>query len=828
MKNINKILGIILGLINLFSVISCTDEIPGNDSNMGLSDGEVSLQWVAAPMGVYSVAKENTSNSVSRAYEAKDPQETAINKLHLFVFDSSGKYLEATDNSAFQGYRFLNNNSNFVLSTKIFKDQGLASNAIVYAVANVPEDIFGPVGANGRPEMITELGDLHKFVYKLSDEQFTVNLPEDGLPMLSEQTENLSETAQNKVIAINLHSLMARIDLNFTMQPDQESDDQRYPSLMFESVSIKNFPKGAKFTSQIGDEDFDINTDDSSFGLTDLMTVRVENLTGKSFRKNEPLNNARIYMFEHSRVHKTVAEAFPETGKYPDGIDNAENATKDKELKQRYKPLFANEGSACIILHGKYTNHNGYTYSVDYTIYPGSSHIGDGQGAFTLKSNRLYRNNITVTGITVNNLGDEALLDTRVYIDEEKNPYFIEMLRERKHDCHFNVTPMDIYTDNEGQVTVEILPNENGNIPDWIRMEPMIYSPTNENGRAYAENAGEGKRKYFTVGLMDELRAKEHSTKYTTQKQNTEERIYFYIDENVPDISGMGTDENGNINYEDLPDIVPEREAKLGITYQKGLEKEYREIVIRQAGMRKVSFNKFVKGDYNQGSKDNYFYQYYCFYIEEYEEYLTHYDAKNDYDATLEGYIWGNNDQSTGLVDKDTDNWCKYLTYGWYNTIKLMQATGDEDWMTLNQAPRSAAEYCYNKNKRDEDGFVVNANWYFPTVSELEFALEKYYGTFAVFQDKWYWSSNPGIYVDWEYVFPWWKDIYVEEKLHARATKIKYENGDYTHVENDMAGKDGFQSRTEQFRIRAAYIVTSPKNSSRNIPTLNPRDSNFY
>ena len=116
-----------------------------------------------------------------------------------------------------------------------------------------------------------------------------------------------------------------------------------------------------------------------------------------------------------------------------------------------------------------------------YTIYPGGNATDD----FTIKANRQYKHNISVRGITANNHGKEALLDTRVDIDTEDNPYFIEMLREREHDAHFNVTPMDVYIYAGGTVTVEILPGGDGQIPDWIRMEPIHKAAT---------KAGDGKR----------------------------------------------------------------------------------------------------------------------------------------------------------------------------------------------------------------------------------------------------------------------------------------------------------------------------------------------
>ena len=144
-------------------------------------------------------------------------------------------------------------------------------------------------------------------------------------------------------------------------------------------------------------------------------------------------------------------------------------------------------------------------------------------------------------------------MDTRVNIDTQANPYFIEMLREREHDAHFCVTPMDIYIFEGGSVTVEIEDPDNNK---WIRMEPIYRD---------AQSAGDGKRDYFTVDLLDDLDKESDSKSYTVSypqgySGTYEERVYFYIDENVPQ-------EGITINGDD----VPAREAKLRITYTLSL-----------------------------------------------------------------------------------------------------------------------------------------------------------------------------------------------------------------------------------------------------------------
>ena len=623
MNKIRLIKNIFVSLAALLSV-SCTSELDDQATRTALREGEVSIQWLAPNMGIKHVK--------SRASDPKTAAEQQINNVHVFIFDSEGNYLYDGQN-AVQSYRYVTG-ANLVLETTMFEDQTNAGNATIVAVANVPENAFGTI-TNGRPQNITNLTNLETFVYNLSG--FTVNIPEGGLPMVGRlDNQDLSSDAANKVILIQMESLMARIDLNFTMDPYQSSDDGRNPSLLFNKVSVGNFPMGGTITPQLDDESTTVTS-----GITLLESetvVSVTDFTGRTIREGEP-QELTLYMFEHARAAKKDIT-------YPDGIDDDE--------KQRYKNERAQDDAAYITLEGTYTNHNGYAYAVTYTLYPGANAVDD----FTIKSNCQYKNNITVKGITVNNLGDEALLDTRVNIDSEQNPYFIEMLREREFDAHFNVTPMDVYIyEARGQVKIEI---ENAEQQTWIRMEPMKYSPTTTDNKAYADEAGEGKRTYFTTDLLDELNKNEYNKNYTVvnsdadNKQYYEERIYFYVDENVP--------QNGHRDGED----VEAREATLKITYiDPDGNEEPREVILRQAGMRAVYFDKFSRdgGDFASVGREAYY-----FYIEEYEEYLSHYDGKNKYDDTYEGFKWGLSGLESDLGA--SRNFYEYMSWGYIDMNK--------------------------------------------------------------------------------------------------------------------------------------------------------------
>ncbi|MBR2859408.1 MAG: DUF4906 domain-containing protein [Alistipes sp.] len=106
--------------------------------------------------------------------------------------------------------------------------------------------------------------------------------------------------------------------------------------------------------------------------------------------------------------------------------------------------------------------------------------------------------------------------------------------------------------------------------------------------------------------------------------------------------------------------------------------------------------------------------------------------------------------------------------------------------ITLAQDPKSAFAYCYNKNKRNENGEVVQIDWYLPAIDEIEDIVESAHSRFEEFQGLMYWSCqsayrNNILDLDqWEYaLFSGWGDTgkqvkgsyYTDETTRARATK---------------------------------------------------------
>ena len=198
---------IVFGLLAL-AVVACTDEADGV-SNMALREGEVALQWLAPNMGIQHVT--------TRGSDPKTAAEQEINNVHVFIFDQNGDYLKPDQtgdtSDAFQGYQYVSGGKNLVLQSSMFVQTG-ATNAIVVAVANVPEKAFGElVTGQGYPEKIRQLQDFNDFVFNLPT--FTATLPEGGLPMIGVVKDvNLSSNNGGNVVLVQMKSLMARIPIS--------------------------------------------------------------------------------------------------------------------------------------------------------------------------------------------------------------------------------------------------------------------------------------------------------------------------------------------------------------------------------------------------------------------------------------------------------------------------------------------------------------------------------------------------------------------------------------------------------------------------------------
>lgn len=813
-----------VALLGIAGLSSCRQEEPLEPSGMP-DDPMTTLTFVSDPMSFHRVT--------TRASDIKEENEKRINRLHVFFFDAEGNYLEGAyltgypDASQRGGYYSPGEGVTLLkIDRELFDNPGLAKSATVYAVANVDAAIFGrDDDGDGRPDGIRSRADLEQFVYRPASGTVSTGLPAEGMPMVGVRTLDLTGGTPENDRQVELTALMARIDV--TIQLDSEVQDGNLPAFYLMDWTARNLPTQVAFTAPDAG---------GRTGWTEAWTTQSNVSLQRTIYNRNGQISFTFYMYENIQQPEwkidpgeewanpnvdptTLTDAEREKALYPEKITDAQ--------KQRYKPYLANADAASIVLHGFYMTYNGAAYEVRYTLYLGANHTND----FSVKRNHQYKNDITIKGLTAQDSETgEYTLDARVNVEEEDNEYYIAMLRERNHDAHFCITPMDVYlfAPETADPTMEVILGEvpegsetpdPATVPDWVRLEriaaaDMAAGTVSESGfTAYAQGgshlavgtpwtAGNGKRAFFTRGMLKAGGALYGNTRTTIQ--DSRDRVYFYLDENLE---------------------LQDRSATVTMIYKEnGVEKRRRTLLLEQAHLLPVAMR-------DGGT----------LYMEQYEEYLDHYDPLDEYatDQIYDGLPWA--DLNSGLEDFEVEQ----LYETWFATPITSTAydppgqvfndgypytsfviyRSNQGVMTLNDRPRSAFEYCFNRNKRNMDGTIDmqydykswydaylevtnGSKWFLPGIRQMEDALTQYYTTFGEFQTDYYWSSSAGEREG---------GTSGQSTTRARATKVDL-NDPTGYAQSGGGGRDGWQKyayeydrggyalRTELLRIRAFRI----------------------
>lgn len=814
-----------VALLGIAGLSSCRQEEPFEPSGMP-DDPMTTLTFVSDPMSFHRVT--------TRASDIKEENEKRINRLHVFFFDAEGNYLEGAyltgypDASQRGGYYSPGEGVTLLkIDRELFDNPGLAKSATVYAVANVDAGFFGrDDDGDGRPDGIRSRADLEQFVYRPASGTVSTGLPAEGMPMVGVRTLDLTGGTPENDRQVELTALMARIDV--TIQLDSEVQDGNLPAFYLMDWTARNLPTQVAFTAPDAG---------GRTGWTEAWTTQSNVSLQRTIYNRNGQISFTFYMYENIQQPEwkidpgeewanpnvdpaTLTDAEREKALYPEGITDAQ--------KQRYKPYLAHADAASIVLHGFYMTYNGAAYEVRYTLYLGANHTND----FSVKRNHQYKNDITIKGLTAQDSETgEYTLDARVNVEEEDNEYYIAMLRERNHDAHFCITPMDVYLFAPESVnpTMEVILGEvpegsetpdPATVPDWVRLEriaaaDMAAGTVSESGfTAYAQGgshlavgtpwtAGNGKRAFFTRGLLKAGGALYGNTRTTIQ--DSRDRVYFYLDENL---------------------ALQDRSATVTMIYKEnGVEKRRRTLLIEQAHLLPVAMR-------DGGT----------LYMEQYEEYLDHYDPLDEYatDQIYDGLPWA--DLNSGLEDMWIDQLTRDAVLGQpsnsydppgqvfndgYPYTSFVIYRSNQGVMTLNDRPRSAFEYCFNRNKRNANGTVTTSyqfydrwllddfyeevtnesKWFLPGIRQMEDALTQYYTTFGEFQTDYYWSSSAGEREG---------GTSGQSTTRARATKVDLNDptgyaqsgggdGDWTRYAYEY-DRGGYALRTEVLRIRAFRI----------------------
>lgn len=806
------------------------------------SDGNV-LTFVCDPLEVHKV---------TRAADAKDDEEKRINQLYIFFFGSDGNYLKG---GYLVGYDADNKGGFYapgegVTMLKIdntkFDNPSLAESTTVYAVANLPASLFTDEDGNDEPDNFPDLTSLASYIYAPGNEFVTLGLPERGMPMVGKKVINLTSTDETEQSnrTIELKALMARVDVSIQLASD--ITDNKLPALTLVDWSARNLPTKVSFTEPAnktgeGWEDWGVEpTDPKDTGNPKDITTKLQ----RTIYNNNGQITFSFYMFENIQKPSEVWEKNAEGTNWINTSDNSVLYPSDlKEYqRQRYKPKLADEHAAAVELHGYYSTYNdngegSATYEVRYTLYLGANHTDN----FEVKRNHQYKNDITIKGLTqVGTNPEHITFDARVNVKEEGNEFYIAILRERNHDAHFCVTPMDVYlfADESKKPTMEVIlgevpdgTEEPTDIPDWVRMEricaeDMASGTVTASGfTAYPDGthlatgesfkAGNGKRAFFTTNLVTETLAE--TGKRTTILSNRD-RVYFYIDENLDD---------------------NDRDAIVTLIYKENGE----EVKRRTLKLTQVHLLPVILQD-NKGT----------IYMEQFEEYLDYYDPLEEYstEQVYTGLPWAleGTPLSSQIVEYLVKKWSGIVwEREWYDNPFLVINDGlpyssfvifrsNQGKMSLNDVPQSAVQYCYNKNKRSENGLINvsyethstvfygtvyeetanDAKWFLPGIRQMEDALTQYYSIYSEFQNYYYWSISAA---------EEWGKTDGQQRDYARATRVDLgEEGGYAqsggnrsggtpylfkgHEYGSSNGGGGYAPRTQELRIRAFRVDKEP------------------
>ena len=649
------------------------------------------------------------------------------------------------------------------------------------------------VPANGFP-MMGSLGNTLNIAGIESDGKTLILKPAknddnvDGLPLVDDKpTDNLE---------IPLKSMYAKFSFTISVKPDQEIVGNKAPRFDLLSYEVNNIPATVDSNSSTNDDNAVI----ASSG----------EVTMGSYAQGATTATFEFYLPErYLSPSKALEEVLPEAlkkGKYDKDVDDDQNGYRDEDERyhQRFKgKLIEGKNATYITINGKYTDHQEDTYDVSYNIYLGGNNVDD----FNIIRNTHYDNSVTIRGISTSD--DQSANQVGISIDHRVNvnrstPLVIGLRRESLLDAHYEVRPLRLRLVGENiptgtSATVDIL-NQDGtatNIPTWIRLE----ASGNTTNHITTDGVSKGKRMYFTTDLVTTTLADSGKSVTVNNLTGTNQTVWIYVDENTTTTS---------------------RAAIVRVTYGA----DTKDFKIVQNGLFKVTGA--------DSGRD--------YYIEQYEEYLYNYDAEDSYGQTQdEGMPWGlpgvqlSHIHNSFICNETNSDWTNYITN---NPIKYDFYIGKHDddndnsdvytkdggtlhnfagWdftkeiaensnagftkLTLDQTANSAVEYCYNRNKRQPDGTIKEEDivWYLPSADELEDFIVPAYSTFEEFQDNYYWTSQPA-YIRNAFYYEYFNgsqsnsnrvDTYVfvtyeDNKTHARATKVDYNNSKYDYVPSGL------------------------------------------
>lgn len=644
---------------------------------------------------------------------------------------------------------------------------------------NIPETGFPMIGSLG--DYVSEDGDR---TMQGGTQTFILKPQGDPtpLPTVNDQAKDL--------LTIPMKAMFAKMNFSIIVTPDQTIKDKLPPQFQITGYEVYNVPQKVDFLKTTNSESDVLSSpcEGDLMGVNDV-AVGAGTIDFSFYVPERYLTPDTDYTYPFEKEDGTIRE-------------------EDKKYMQRYKPeLVKGQNATYVKISGVYLDHQNKQFQVSYDIYLGK----DNYSNFDIERNSEYNNYITIRGISTS--ADQTDNKNTISIDHRVNitrlkPITINLRRETLLDSHFEVRPLRIRKtkgyngDVEGAipvpdkvtVTVSYPKSSQGN--NWVGIELA-------NSAISDAHLSSGKRKYFTTNLIANV--KQTIEVPITDAQQT---VWIYVDECT-----------------EVGDEV--RSAIVSITYSDGNGNTVKEdFILNQRMLFPVTFKDASGVEHKYG-------------IEYYEEYLHNYDAEDTFGQTdFEGMPWGLNGvqlshiHDSFICNETNSDWTAYITanplkYDFYigkhdddnessdthtkDGGTLHNFAGQEftkeiaensnsgiKYHTMEESAQSAVEYCYNRNKRNDNG-TVDVQWFLPSADEMEEIIIAGYSRFEEFQDKYYWTSQPAyIRNAFYYQYATGRNkqtditdtyafvVYEDNKEYARATKVIYENGQYDYAKSGL------------------------------------------
>ncbi len=654
--------------------------------------------------------------------------ENDIHTAFFLMYDSNGRLLRYENLTADIS------SSTETMSQTIKTDKGMTGITVCY-IANLPEsfvkenmtsleklqtaviDFRSTTSTKFRFGRVADTGLVGVPTIDLDDKASTANVA--CMPMLGTWTGDLTG-ATGPEIEVPVKRLFAKIGFNINLDlTDGSANEESVPQLILNSIVVNNIPTRMKLFPQEGESEMAYaNTGFLTSGYREVVVSDPEIKNGESVS----------YFFYVPEYVVEPNNNFEDEGWY-------------KERNERYKPELIGSKKATYVSFDGILTKQGKEMEVTYRIYLGENNFD----SFTMKRNYMYDNFIRIHGTAFGTGKDMMGIDHRV--DVKYTGFLVGFQRATLLDSHFEVRPLRVKFAQEfidqhkatgGTLKVEILSatDEETTIPNWLRLERPKHNTTDQTYCLTGDKFNHTKRKYFTTDLVSVTLKDNVSVSYepfATANNGGDLKgdvpVWVYIDEYSA---------NSVSDYSD--EAVRRARIRVSFTPANGDP-----VVSQDFSVQQRAIYPIPTVDPNGVSR--------TYGIEYFEEYLHNYDSQDNYGAdggeyftSQNGIKWGfdgvqfsDTDRALyftgddGIIDidalanfatsdmnlfydfyldrdKDSEDdqiaTHDYSGYSFNQKIIAQEKIAEID-RTLAQNTQSVIEYCYNKNKRNENGDVV-------------------------------------------------------------------------------------------------------------------------